>query len=35
MPCLRHCTNLKELFLGSNRIREILPEDIISVLNIR
>ncbi len=35
VPCLRHCTNLKELYLGSNRIQEILPEDISSVLNIR
>ncbi len=35
MPCLRHWTSLKELYPGSNRILEILPEDISSVLNIR
>jgi hypothetical protein len=35
MACLRHFTNLKELYPGSNRILEILPEDISSVLNIR
>jgi hypothetical protein len=35
MPCLRHWTSLKELYLGSNRIQEILPEDISSVFNIR
>jgi hypothetical protein len=35
MACLRHFTNLKELYPGSNRILEILPKDISSVLNIR
>jgi len=35
LPALTHCTNLKELHLGSNCIKEISKEDIENILNVR